>query len=71
MYKKSGVRLKILQFKFKLTTNNMERRNIFLCFMLVQVVGLWAQGAGYVERQLLCALDQAPCDAWGRQVKGK
>lgn len=28
-------------------------------------------GNGYVEKQLLCALDRAPCDNLGKQIKGK
>lgn len=28
-------------------------------------------GSNFIQKQLLCALDQAPCDSFGQQIKGK
>lgn len=28
-------------------------------------------GSNFIQRQLLCALDRAPCDSFGQQIKGK
>ncbi|RZC18444.1 OS-D domain containing protein [Asbolus verrucosus] len=43
----------------------------FLVAVHHQVQGqLGLSGNTYIEKQLLCALDKAPCDVLGRQIKG-
>ncbi|XP_017779624.1 PREDICTED: uncharacterized protein LOC108564934 [Nicrophorus vespilloides] len=37
--------------------------------VLILVSLVKCQGNRYIEKQLLCALDEAPCDAWGQQIK--
>ncbi|KAJ3647305.1 hypothetical protein Zmor_019189 [Zophobas morio] len=44
---------------------------LFVIVLNHQVQGqLGLPGNNYIEKQLLCALDKAPCDALGRQIKG-
>ncbi|ENN78076.1 allergen Tha p 1 [Dendroctonus ponderosae] len=40
-----------------------------LLLLLALVQGQILNGNVYVEKQLLCALDRAPCDNLGRQIK--
>lgn len=45
----------------------------YLCLVLLGTNLVHSQllnGNGYVEKQLLCALDRAPCDNLGKQIKG-
>ncbi|EFA07567.1 chemosensory protein 8 precursor [Tribolium castaneum] len=44
---------------------------VLLIGVVYQVQGqLGLAGNNYIEKQLLCALDKAPCDALGNQIKG-
>ncbi|CAH0550190.1 unnamed protein product [Brassicogethes aeneus] len=42
---------------------------LLLLSFVLQVLAQDLQGNTYVEKQLLCALDKAPCDVLGRQIK--
>lgn len=54
---------------------NTEVSVAVLAVVLLSLTGVKCQGlAGgstYVEKQLLCALDRAPCDVLGGQIKSK
>ncbi|XP_066263146.1 allergen Tha p 1 [Euwallacea similis] len=46
-------------------------KNLWLLLVLFEMVRsqLLNGNNGYVEKQLMCALDRAPCDNLGRQIK--
>ncbi|XP_019881910.1 allergen Tha p 1 [Aethina tumida] len=42
---------------------------VLLASVVVAIHSQALAGNSYVEKQLLCALDKAPCDVLGRQIK--
>ncbi|XP_050315598.1 uncharacterized protein LOC126750131 [Anthonomus grandis grandis] len=46
---------------------------LFICVVFTILGSVLLQGLNsnvYIEKQLLCALDKAPCDNLGKQIKG-